>query len=214
MPPSEQRIQHRTGSIPAWAGEPRSTWALHAVDLKYGLSPRGRGNHHSVTCTWSGSVVGLSPRGRGNPIEGCTKALFCRSIPAWAGEPDRRLHQGIVLPVYPRVGGGTASSLGIPAVVWGLSPRGRGNRQRAGAQAGQLRSIPAWAGEPTKPWAKNKAPGVYPRVGGGTNVSLWSSSRTSGLSPRGRGNLWWWSCLSIPMGSIPAWAGEPILTAA
>ena len=69
-----------------------------------GLSPRGRGNHHSAL---------LYPQGNG-------------SIPAWAGEP-RPYCRGRSLPlVYPRVGGGTSRQMGSGSIT-GLSPRGRGN---------------------------------------------------------------------------------------
>ena len=54
---------------------------------------------------------------------------------------------------------------------------------------GQVRSIPAWAGEPK---LKNILIGlaeVYPRVGGGTARNVPDHSNITGLSPRGRGNL-------------------------
>ena len=74
---------------------------------------------------------GLSPRVRGNRGErGCVGGEK-RSIPACAGEPDRR--------VWP---------------LWyakGLSPRVRGNRATPRRRTGALRSIPACAGEPMMP---------------------------------------------------------------
>ena len=48
----------------------------------------------------------------------------------------------------------------------GLSPRGRGNRGHLAVLHGQERSIPAWAGEPTRPRAIATASAVYPRVAG------------------------------------------------
>ena len=55
--------------------------------------------------------------------------------------------------VYPRVGGGTTVTLTVLEGNGGLSPRGRGNRDK-GEAGGMLRgSIPAWAGEPAgSPW--------------------------------------------------------------
>ena len=49
-------------------------------------------------------------------------------------------------------------------------------------------SIPAWAGEPAAYKEQGGTPGVYPRVGGGTEIDLGFLTGYSGLSPRGRGN--------------------------
>ena len=127
------------------------------------LSPRGRGNQNrfprlSQPLHWA--KKGLSPRGRGNRKE-------IRSIPA-GGTQARVLGQRGLSPrgrgnlsqwkacktqprVYPRVGGGTEPG------SWDL---------------GRLRSIPAWAGEPS----------CLLTLGGGTCRPV------GGLSPRGRGN--------------------------
>ena len=111
--------------------------------------------------------------------------------------------------VYPRVGGGTRPTDRRRKDRKGLSPRGRGNRSLTPARSATLGSIPAWAGEPQfTGWLQVNAR-VYPRVGGGTLASPAVSAASSGLSPRGRGNLhhlgWPGSCRR----SIPAWAGEP-----
>ena len=79
--------------------------------------------------------------------------------------------------------------------------------------------------------------GVYPRVGGGAGSMRWPGLRTGpgGLSPRGRGSRWWIALhgssaaeglsprgrgshhhrymagLGMVRGSIPAWAGEPVI---
>ena len=53
--------------------------------------------------------------------------------------------------------------------------------------------------------------GVYPRVGGGTSDSIRENIRLRGLSPRGRGNPSWTIPSTVRTGSIPAWAGEPLI---
>ena len=142
------------------------------------------------------------PRVGGGTSTGLVVAVCrTRSIPAWAGEP-------------------------------GLSPRGRGNhlaRNRIGWCTG---SIPAWAGEPFRASTAQSCARVYPRVGGGTaGCQLTHASSVVGLSPRGRGNhyldfvavdsiqvyprvgggtLSANQAHTVPDGSIPAWAGEPI----
>ena len=101
------------------------------------------------------------------------------------------------------------SEVGVGA---GLSPRGRGNLLAAEKLDLGPRSIPAWAGQPAPGPARPGRSSVYPRVGGATRRWLWISSQSRGLSPRGRGNLH-----HVPGGpaadrSIPAWAGQPIVT--
>ena len=55
--------------------------------------------------------LGLSPRGRGNPILLLLASLYIGSIPAWAGEPKKKVLGYWTNTVYPRVGGGTSSGL-------------------------------------------------------------------------------------------------------
>ena len=69
------------------------------------------------------------------------------SIPAYAGEPVLRALIGLDWWVYPRVCGGTRP---FPPLikVRGLSPRMRGNRRDVVNYFRDIRSIPAYAGEP------------------------------------------------------------------
>ena len=70
-------------------------------------------------------------------------------------------------PVYPRAGGGN-SSTGRPfQASMGLSPHGRGKRNRAECQRNGNRSIPARAGETDIEAGTVIALEVYPRTGGG-----------------------------------------------
>ena len=71
----------------------------------------------------------------------------------------------------------------------GLSPRRRGNRQRAGGAGVAVGPIPAKAGEPVR--QRYPAPQVraYPREGGGTHWVSRNMVPRKGLSPRRRGNL-------------------------
>ena len=151
-------------SIPAWAGEPSQRSRRRPGTRVY---PRvGGGTPRSL----HGDVpqVGLSPRGRGNHLCLAHDPVDRRSIPAWAGEPPRRLSASSAAEVYPRVGGGTPNAHGQPDSEQGLSPRGRGNHPRPNQQGNRKRSIPAWAGEPGRRPTGCPLAGVYPRVGGGT----------------------------------------------
>ena len=189
---------HQSGSIPAWAGEPRPSPPVTASRRSGGLSPRGRGNpvegpHHTGVC-----IGGVYPR-----VGGGTSL---RALAIAAVQPG----------VYPRVGGGTWANAGnfLGKHRRGLSPRGRGNhrRDRCIRQSGSRglsprgrgnlrsapnqwyptmprRSIPAWAGEPFNGEELGYVIGVYPRVGGGNLVSSELPANVDA--------------------SIPAWAGEP-----
>ena len=67
--PEDLGTRSRSGSIPAWAGEPKLKVCGSYV---LGLSPRGRGNRGNVRQSPRGPIgdllacLGLSPRGRGN----------------------------------------------------------------------------------------------------------------------------------------------------
>ena len=153
--------------------------------------------------------AGLSPRVRGNPERERLHQARARSIPACAGEPcgapGRRPSPG----VYPRVCGGTLFGLRSTDPRAGLSPRVRGNL--AAERGGDPRrgSIPACAGEPP-PWGRCATSArVYPRVCGGTVLSLGASPKRWGLSPRVRGNRRAAGPGHVRKRSIPACAGEP-----
>ena len=107
------------------------------------------------------------------------------------------------------MGGGTASARFAAGAPAGLSPRGRGNRGGPPGAGPRNRSIPAWAGEPGPRAGSAACPAVYPRVGGGTVQPNLACPCSLGLSPRGRGNPHHLAGQTVPMRSIPAWAGEP-----
>ena len=153
---------------------------------------------------------GLSPRVRGNrkPISPHLESY--RSIPACAGEPGSRRSTPTLLKVYPRVCGGTDLGISGKRTAKGLSPRVRGNQKIAIRGAGAFGSIPACAGEPFRIPPPTDRGGVYPRVCGGTLTRCLAWGRTSGLSPRVRGNPSEWQKLKTRLGSIPACAGEPL----
>ena len=151
-------------SIPACAGEPCRRPARFGPA---GVYPRVCGGTEEEAGRAAESE-GLSPRVRGNPVRNIRQLYKSRSIPACAGEPY--FHVAPVLPgqVYPRVCGGTPAAYRPCAERWGLSPRVRGNRRRAGRLCRQQRSIPACAGEPCATCVSKYVDKVYPRVCGGT----------------------------------------------
>ena len=154
-------------------------------------------------------VTGLSPRVRGNQSAPGCRSPAARSIPACAGEPPGASAPAVRAGVYPRVCGGTLDGVPIARIARGLSPRVRGNRVVSYIPADRLGSIPACAGEPDGGGGQPVGAGVYPRVCGGTQVTMPGDNMLGGLSPRVRGNLGWADAGLHEVRSIPACAGEP-----
>ena len=131
-------------SIPACAGEPLE-WRRHVFALR--VYPRVCGG---TSGAYSRDLigVGLSPRVRGNLHHDVLLRAEGRSIPACAGEPRAPVRRTCANRVYPRVCGGTGSLMSRWRIVYGLSPRVRGNPFYRIRGDDGVRSIPACAGEP------------------------------------------------------------------
>ena len=153
--------------------------------------------------------MGLSPRVRGNRRRGHSRRLRLGSIPACAGEPYDPVRGSWIIPVYPRVCGGTMNRSLVQVLLAGLSPRVRGNLRRRSGAADRIGSIPACAGEPGPAAVTLAAEKVYPRVCGGTSTSIAMTDESAGLSPRVRGNQRPHGAGGPGNRSIPACAGEP-----
>ena len=193
-------------SIPARAGEPHIPPSGKGLAAVY---PRACGGTRFAGHTWA-AVSGLSPRVRGNLRSVWATNDRWGSIPARAGEPKTDTLAKTRATVYPRACGGTcAAGPGTPRPA-GLSPRVRGNPGRPPLAFLQRRSIPARAGEPSQGPRLPRNMRVYPRACGGTPESSKTTSPTSGLSPRVRGNLCIRTRSSRFFRSIPARAGEPV----
>ena len=137
----------RTGpqrSIPACAGEPTLQGLAWLLGRVY---PRVCGGT-IPGATMPEYEVGLSPRVRGNRYICRVGYLKGGSIPACAGEPSLCVCHVYVIPVYPRVCGGTTASADISHLLYGLSPRVRGNQPRLPSARSYKGSIPACEGEP------------------------------------------------------------------
>ncbi len=154
-------------------------------------------------------IQGLSPRVRGNRAFRTFAGENPGSIPACAGEPPPPRRESAPTRVYPRVCGGTGRCASNCTTSAGLSPRVRGNQLDLLHRAAGAGSIPACAGEPLPAWAWAGATGVYPRVCGGTSLSMLKPTNIFGLSPRVRGNLCAGTASPLCKRSIPACAGEP-----
>ena len=170
--------------------------------------PRVCGGTPGGSCR-HGKAWGLSPRVRGNLFADTQSEPAAGSIPACAGEPMITCMTREPIMVYPRVCGGTRTSSCTRLNLSGLSPRVRGNRTDPRLGYTSTGSIPACAGEPLIPIIAWTAGWVYPRVCGGTAATQRAGPKSSGLSPRVRGNLHQEQDVQASPGSIPACAGEP-----
>ncbi len=192
-------------SIPARAGEPTRRRRRGRPDRVY---PRACGGTLQVAALTQ-QRGGLSPRVRGNLVGRRRDGDDAGSIPARAGEPSHSGRLRRPAPVYPRACGGTIPQRSPSQASTGLSPRVRGNHPTAVAFAGQHRSIPARAGEPSSPVTPLAPTAVYPRACGGTMLLDGDAFEALGLSPRVRGNPGQRLCRPDRRRSIPARAGEP-----
>ena len=161
-------------------------------------------------CCSATVLCGLSPRVQGNLADKLAEMDLLRSIPACAGEPDRRSEGAGKAEVYPRVCRGTPSIIITSKSRAGLSPRVQGNLIHVDERVGRSRSIPACAGEPGTHGIRERRARVYPRVCRGTSASPASAMAVLGLSPRVQGNPSPSLVAVVCKWSIPACAGEPL----
>ena len=152
------------------------------------------------------------PRACGGTILDMGGELYLRLYPrACGGTPESTRTRALASGLSPRVRGNPSPRHGYGrALPPALSPRVRGNRPGERALYDVLRSIPARAGEPVRPWLRWLRSGVYPRACGGTCVSTVGAREIDGLSPRVRGNPYNTLPCLLREGSIPARAGEPV----
>ena len=160
----------------------------HPVPIETGPSPRVRGKR------------GLSERySRGTG-----------SIPARAGETFLRVRRPRNRRVHPRACGGNLQSLLSGSIPRGPSPRVRGKPGGYPNSPSGLGSIPARAGETKEnPSTRMHAP-VHPRACGGNVHEEAIRSEAAGPSPRVRGKPRHFFVGNVPVGSIPARAGETV----
>ena len=147
--PRGRGTQHKSGLrftgqrvIPAWAGNTPSAAA------RPGLRPGHPrvGGEHMDTSRVIRTTHGSSPRGRGTRGAGAQRFPRGRVIPAWAGNTRTHGARRHRCAGHPRVGGEHTAG-GVPyRDEIGSSPRGRGTHGLRTPWPGQLRVIPAWAG--------------------------------------------------------------------
>ena len=151
---------------------------------------------------------------RGKPIAAVLWWLYLRSIPACAGETDRQALDRSATQVHPRVCGGNIDLRQVVAANPGPSPRVRGKPITDISAVHEAGSIPACAGETTEKRGALNQEQVHPRVCGGNPSVARAIFSRSGPSPRVRGKPGKLLSYIQHQRSIPACAGETVLTKA
>ena len=153
--------------------------------------------------------LGLSPPTRGIPPAIPRPPPARRSIPAYAGDPQRADWVGLDLGVYPRLRGGSLPVGCRDDLPRGLSPPTRGILFHPRISRDYLRSIPAYAGDPFVHALVSPPLSVYPRLRGGSVIAMEMRRYHDGLSPPTRGIPPPPRQAASRPGSIPAYAGDP-----
>ncbi len=155
------------------------------------------------------TATGPSPQVRGSRERNSGHGRRQGSIPAGAGEPSASVIGGASTGVHPRRCGGAHDGQDEAGRFEGPSPQVRGSLAVADVGVGDLGSIPAGAGEPSRRRARSGRRRVHPRRCGGARGPYCPSSSPRGPSPQVRGSQVGAGRGSLGNGSIPAGAGEP-----
>ena len=190
--------------IPACAGETPSSPTTPTGRWDH---PRLRGGNASTSraTAWT---RGSSPLARGKHIGKSMCNLYAGIIPACAGETGR---QHLVLGTcedHPRLRGGNFDCISRFSMPAGSSPLARGKPGVRVGYTGDVRIIPACAGETQQPAAAPPPRRDHPRLRGGNGSEGTTRTVSSGSSPLARGKLPHPGPAGAHDRIIPACAGE------
>ena len=153
---------------------------------------------------------GSSPRGRGTRVRQGDLFPDSRFIPARAGNAPGKSSLAVNEAVHPRAGGERTMNNRAKFADTGSSPRGRGTHLCALLTGGNLRFIPARAGNAASRLRGDRVTPVHPRAGGERPRPPRRNGFHIGSSPRGRGTPDGWCRFPLPARFIPARAGNAI----
>ena len=169
--------------IPADAGNSSVISSIAELNAVY---PRWRGELHNRHCHTIADR-GLSPLARGTLTNNPYQRRECRFIPAGAGNSLFHCKNPRKTPVYPRWRGELCGQKLHVLEVHGLSPLARGTLKPVIRFDGNMRFIPAGAGNSQIEAAKPKEKPVYPRWRGELAKTARIRIINTGLSPLARG---------------------------
>ena len=202
-----RRAAERARFIPAGAGNTRCGGGRRCARP---VHPRGRGEHGLQHGHGHGEA-GSSPRARGTRACAHMSRTQKRFIPAGAGNTRPAPSWRRAWPVHPRGRGEHKSAPNWDAVAVGSSPRARGTRLEPPFVGGQIRFIPAGAGNtPASATPASRWP-VHPRGRGEHSHVSPLGVLSDGSSPRARGTLQAVLLRPLPHRFIPAGAGNTVV---
>ena len=201
------KLDHPEGSVRSR----RCPWPFHCCALGGGGQDAGGAPEEAAATLLAKPVASpriVTPRVRGKRVRLVPECRALRSIPARAGETGSTGVRRGYRRVHPRACGGNIDGSYSACQNTGPSPRVRGKPAGLLEPRGQLRSIPARAGETRTGRCRSGCPWVHPRACGGNRECQDLPGLLTGPSPRVRGK----PGVSRPAraldGSIPARAGE------
>ncbi len=148
--------------IPAYAG---NTGLSTNTAAGQAVHPRVRGEHlMCLGIPWC--LLGSSPRTRGTRYSFLIAPVFCRFIPAYAGNTANCPVSPVQITVHPRVRGEHISTQTPVTLSSGSSPRTRGTRKTRLLAHLIIRFIPAYAGNTRLSSRSSVFWSVHPRVRG------------------------------------------------
>ena len=171
--------------IPADAGNSSVISNIAELNAVY---PRWRGELSSSVPPTS-TARGLPPLARGTRWHFVIRAEPQRFIPAGAGNSMCVRRDIQYCAVYPRWRGELNPKTEPKLIFNGLSPLARGTPDPRGAQIGDLRFIPAGAGNSLSGQRAARGNTVYPRWRGELQIQRAADGNHPGLSPLARGTL-------------------------
>ncbi len=177
------------------------------------VHPRACGERRSVRDR-RGADCGSSPRLRGTRRDRADELVWCRFIPAPAGNARSACSIRGRSPVHPRACGERPYPTPVRGAATGSSPRLRGTRSSSHLVRAWPRFIPAPAGNAPRSARSPTSCTVHPRACGERLVIMEPKAWNIGSSPRLRGTRF--SCLRTheQIRFIPAPAGNaPLLPA-
>jgi len=203
--PTHARADRRSGSIPAYTGQPPMTPPAMMLSQ---VHPRLHGAA-STTCTATRRHRGPSPPTRGSQQHKRRPHARIGSIPAYTGQPMRDGCAVRLDRVHPRLHGAARASYCCPRSSCGPSPPTRGSRLAAVAGRPVSGSIPAYTGQPAHTPRTATAQGVHPRLHGAAADERLRLGVLGGPSPPTRGSPIVCRCAWCARRSIPAYTGQP-----
>ena len=169
--------------IPACAG---NASRISATCSATPVHPRMRGERSRKTGERA-PVGGSSPHARGTRQADHLNRIVQRFIPAYAGNATTLHRPHFWNSVHPRIRGERDPTYTTDGLKRGSSPHTRGTRARPGGLHGQIRFIPAYAGNAQSPGRTIEGLPVHPRIRRERIVASARNLKPNGSSPHTRG---------------------------